>query len=392
MDKKQTEALRIDALKIAASLVDETGQISFRSSHLVSLIEGYNAARQEIASLRAQPYDQRAMGLCHVCGWKGVIDYPDGPVCVACEHDKALSPQPTAQPLHVAATSCPHEIDKDKIVLHFDSKQPGKNALAQLAARLQAAHAQAVPAPGVEAVSEREFKQFLSDVLTAAGLVTHGNKCKDLGRRLGEMSMRLRTAPKTAAAPAQAGEYQPSSADMVMAALDTEEWGLERIQRCDYISDEGNREGAWLVKRQKAPYCACYTDKPGAPYGPRSWSGPTALDALQKAADDLGIRLPQPAARGAALAALKHPAVKPNMLVNGGALKLALNVLRRAGKNEVADELECAAQAAPVDAESWLDLLAEARAALWQPANAALCERLDAFIDAARAAQKDTND
>ena len=43
-------------------------------------------------------------------------------------------------------------------------------------------------------------------------------------------------------------------------------------------------------------------------------------------------------------------------------------------------------QAAPVDAESWLDLLAEARAALWQPANAALCERLDAFIDAARAA------
>ena len=162
-----------------------------------------------------------------------------------------------------------------------------------------AAPAQVVPAPGVEAVSERELKQFLTDVLTAAGLVTHGKKCKDLGRRLGEMSMRLRTAPKTAAVPAQAGEYPPSSADMVMAALDTEEWGLERIQRCDYISDEGNREGAWLVKRQKAPYCACYTDKPGAPYGPRSWSGPTALDALQKAADDLGIRLPQPAARGA---------------------------------------------------------------------------------------------
>ena len=65
-----------------------------------------------------------------------------------------------------------------------------------------AAPAQVVPAPGVDAVSEREFKQFLSDVITAAGLVTHGKKCKDLGRRLGEMSMRLRTAPKTAAAPA----------------------------------------------------------------------------------------------------------------------------------------------------------------------------------------------
>ena len=66
---------------------------------------------------------------------------------------------------------------------------------------LLAAPAQVVPAPGVEAVSEREFKQFLSDVVAAAGLVTHGNKCKDLGRRLGEMSMRLLTAPKTAAAP-----------------------------------------------------------------------------------------------------------------------------------------------------------------------------------------------
>lgn len=51
-----------------------------------------------IEAAQAQPYDQQAMGLCQVCGWKGVIDYPDGPVCVACEHDKTLSPQPTAQP------------------------------------------------------------------------------------------------------------------------------------------------------------------------------------------------------------------------------------------------------------------------------------------------------
>ena len=141
---------------------------------------GYVAARQEIASLRAQPYDQQAMGLCHVCGWKGVIDYPDGPVCVACEHDKTLSPQPTAQ-----------------------------------------AQAQAMPAPGVEAVSEREFKQFLSDVLTAAGLVTHGKKCKDLGRRLGEMSMRLRTAPKTAAAPVQAHDALKEIGAIAVSALET---------------------------------------------------------------------------------------------------------------------------------------------------------------------------
>lgn len=41
-----------------------------------------------------------------------------------------------------------------------------------------------------------------------------------------------------------------------------------------------------------------------------------------------------------------HPACKPDIMVNGGALKLALNVLRRAGKHEVADELEKTAQPA----------------------------------------------
>lgn len=35
-----------------------------------------------------------------------------------------------------------------------------------------------------------------------------------------------------------------------------------------------------------------------------------------------------------------HPAVKSDVSVNAGALKMALNVLRRAGKDEVADELE----------------------------------------------------
>lgn len=39
-----------------------------------------------------------------------------------------------------------------------------------------------------------------------------------------------------------------------------------------------------------------------------------------------------------------HPAVKADTKVNGGALQLALNVLRRAGKNEVADELEKTAE------------------------------------------------
>ena len=37
-----------------------------------------------------------------------------------------------------------------------------------------------------------EFDQFLSDVLTAAGLVTQGKQCKALGERLADMCMKLR--------------------------------------------------------------------------------------------------------------------------------------------------------------------------------------------------------
>lgn len=46
---------------------------------------------------QVQPYDQREMGLCDKCGWKGVIPYADGPVCVVCEHNKTLAPGAAAQ-------------------------------------------------------------------------------------------------------------------------------------------------------------------------------------------------------------------------------------------------------------------------------------------------------
>lgn len=112
------------------------------------------------------------------------------------------------------------------------------------------------------------------------------------------------------------------------------------------------------------------------------------------------------AARGAAQATRAvtcHPAAKPDMLVNGGALKLALNVLRRAGKNEVADELECTAQAATVDAER-LDYLQECGVTVevlpgrpgWTfrigGLHGTVHRSVRTAIDAARAAQKGTND
>ena len=236
---------------------------------------GYDAARQEIASLRAQPYDQQAMGLCQVCGWKGVIDYPDGPVCVACEHDKTLSPQPAAQALAIP-DDCLHIIwyddadRKPEVLAGHGARHAAMERFKQISWQWNAhlfvrieknsrdapysvasvvpapappacqitcrseqkrlatlwgfVPAQQVVVPGVEAVSEREFKQFLSDVLTAAGLVTHGKKCKDLGRRLGEMSMRLLTAPKTAAAQPVAHVSQETfnddgTSDIIIPAL-----------------------------------------------------------------------------------------------------------------------------------------------------------------------------
>jgi hypothetical protein len=50
-----------------------------------------------------------------------------------------------------------------------------------------------------------EWSRFLSDVLTAAGLVEHGKQCKALAFRLGDAVMRIRSAapPAQVAAPTQ---------------------------------------------------------------------------------------------------------------------------------------------------------------------------------------------
>ena len=58
----------------------------------------------------------------------------------------------------------------------------------------------AIGAGGVEPLRKSpvtgvEFSQFLSDVMTAAGLVEHGKQCKALATRLGDTVMRLRVEP-----------------------------------------------------------------------------------------------------------------------------------------------------------------------------------------------------
>lgn len=81
-----------------------------------------------------------------------------------------------------------------------------------------------------------------------------------------------------------------NDAELVMAALATGDWVLRKILPSTYFTEKANREHAWMVERQTSPYCAVYgPNDPRGMYGMRCWSGPTALEALMKAADDLGI-------------------------------------------------------------------------------------------------------
>ena len=61
-----------------------------------------------------------------------------------------------------------------------------------------------------DGMTHREFGQFLSDVLTAAGLVSHGGQSKGLGQRLADAVMRLRAAPQP---PAQAQDARKPLTD-----------------------------------------------------------------------------------------------------------------------------------------------------------------------------------
>jgi hypothetical protein len=73
--------------------------------------------------------------------------------------------------LYFAALECPHSIDSNRIVLHYDAKQPGHNALNQLARRLEAAHGttaqEATPsAAGIEALELAQKWEKLGVIVT----------------------------------------------------------------------------------------------------------------------------------------------------------------------------------------------------------------------------------
>lgn len=76
-----------------------------------------------------------------------------------------------APPLLIAATSCPHEIDHGRVILHFDPKQPGHNALNQLGRRLDAALASAQAQTDLEATSNQPTNGLQADALRIESLM-----------------------------------------------------------------------------------------------------------------------------------------------------------------------------------------------------------------------------
>lgn len=92
--------------------------------------------------------------------------------------------------------------------------------------------------------------------------------------------------PAVAALAAQSPDSGAGPAEIVMAALETGEWHLQRHLPHSCFTAAANKEQAWSVKREAAPFCS-EDDS-------RIWTGPTALAALQKACD--ALKLPLPAA------------------------------------------------------------------------------------------------
>lgn len=64
---------------------------------------------------------------------------------------------------------------------------------------------QTLSAPSRGEQEGKEFSQFLSAVMTAAGLVRHGRQSKELSEYLGRMCMQYMTAAPSAAAPSKEG-------------------------------------------------------------------------------------------------------------------------------------------------------------------------------------------
>jgi len=89
--------------------------------------------------------------------------------------------------------------------------------------------------------------------------------------------LRLNIAIRAALANAK----EQLDAQEVFAAIDSCEWSVSRILPSPSLTDEANRQLSWIVERRSPPFC----DKERN----RHWTGPTAIEALQKGKEAIKI-------------------------------------------------------------------------------------------------------
>lgn len=85
--------------------------------------------------------------------------------------------------LYQAVINCGHEIDRDKVVLYFDSKQPGHNALNQLNRRLSAAHQALATLPMECGLSPRELLERYNEAIDAISASAAVLACESMSKR-----------------------------------------------------------------------------------------------------------------------------------------------------------------------------------------------------------------
>lgn len=85
-----------------------------------------------------------------------------------------------------------------------------------------------------------------------------------------------------AAKPLRSTACTAEEALVVIAALDTGGFTIERSLDASYLTDAANIEFSWVVRRSHPPFCDAA--------GNRQWHGPTAIAALTAAQTALRLK------------------------------------------------------------------------------------------------------
>jgi len=161
---------------------------------------------------------------CAMAGPKGSWPFPVGARPATGDVEGQRTGGQEREALLIAATSCPHTIDRDAVTLRFDPAKPGKNALAQLGQRLEAAlvtraKPQQREAPAVPQGWREAFQEARDAILHGRGpleSVLDGDQTNDVLAVLdGAFEAMLAAAAPQAPAAQPASQYVAELAEMM---------------------------------------------------------------------------------------------------------------------------------------------------------------------------------